>query len=89
MTTGNVQITIRANTPKEDEELLDYSRSPEFIEGQKLKDAFYPKPKCPDCGGEKFLPGPRGGLSMNIKCANPDCGSEFNICPTMRSVERI
>ena len=35
--------------------------------------------RCPDCGGEKFLAGPEGGLSQNIKCAN--CGSEFNYCP--------
>ncbi len=76
MATGNIQITIRANTPREDEE-------------QKLMDAFYPKPKCPDCGEGKFLPGPRGGLSMNIKCANPTCGSEFNVCPMLRFVERI
>lgn len=36
---------------------------------------------CPDCGGTSFLSGPCGGCSENIKCANPECGSEFNICP--------
>jgi len=27
---------------------------------------------CPECGCKDFLVGPRGGLSVNIKCAN--CG---------------
>lgn len=67
---------------------LSLKLSPE-VEEQKFKDAFYPKPKCPDCGGEKFLKGPGAGLSMNIKCANPACGSKFNVCPVMRSIERI
>jgi len=33
---------------------------------------------CPDCGGDKFLKGPEGGNCINFKCANPECGSEFN-----------
>jgi hypothetical protein len=37
--------------------------------------------KCPDCGGEGFLKGPEGGMSSNIMCANPECGSRFNVCP--------
>lgn len=24
---------------------------------------------CPDCGAEKFLEGPQGGLAQNIECA--------------------
>lgn len=32
---------------------------------------------CPDCGSGDFYEGPRGGLSVNIKCAG--CGSEFNV----------
>jgi len=35
--------------------------------------------QCPDCGGEKFLKGPEGGLSENIMCTA--CKSKFNICP--------
>ena len=35
---------------------------------------------CPDCGGKNFLKGPCGGLAVNVKCANPKCGSKFNIC---------
>jgi hypothetical protein len=32
--------------------------------------------KCPDCKIGKFLIGPSGGMSTNIKCDN--CGSEIN-----------
>lgn len=35
--------------------------------------------RCPDCGGEEFIDGPRGGLSRNMKCATAWCGSEYNI----------
>lgn len=44
--------------------------------------------KCPDCGGSGFLAGPCGGLSQNIKCANPQCGSRFNVMGPF-GVERI
>ncbi len=37
--------------------------------------------RCPDCGREKFLEGPHGGLSVNIKCAG--CGAKFNIVPRL------
>lgn len=33
---------------------------------------------CPDCGGTEFIDGPRGGMSMNIQCARPSCGSWYN-----------
>ncbi len=36
---------------------------------------------CPDCAGAEFNMGPQGGMSQNIKCANPDCGSEFCVAP--------
>ncbi|MDR3457996.1 MAG: hypothetical protein P4N60_11160 [Verrucomicrobiae bacterium] len=35
--------------------------------------------KCPDCGSEHFLEGPRGGMNVNIQCAR--CKAEFNIVP--------
>ena len=35
--------------------------------------------RCPDCSCGDFLQGPEGGLCTNIKCANPDCGSLFNV----------
>lgn len=31
--------------------------------------------QCPDCKGKLFNRGPRGGMSMNIRCAQ--CGSKF------------
>lgn len=33
---------------------------------------------CPDCGGEEFLSGPRGGMAQNFKCGGDKCGSRFN-----------
>jgi len=45
--------------------------------------------KCPDCHGD-LMEGPRGGVSVNVKCSNPLCGHEFNVPPKgMFSVERI
>lgn len=44
------------------------------------------KDKCPDCKVKgKILVGPRGGMSVNVRCCN--CGSRFNITPF--GVERI
>lgn len=43
--------------------------------------------RCPDCGGDDLLAGPRGGLARNFKCASPACGSRFN--DLMVGVERI
>ena len=46
--------------------------------------------KCPNCGSDKgFFEGPRGGISMNIKCANPPCGAKFNVTPALEIAERI
>ena len=36
--------------------------------------------ECPDCQEFGFLKGPEAGLSTNIMCANPQCGSRFNTC---------
>jgi transposase-like protein len=33
---------------------------------------------CPFCKSKSFLEGPHGGLSINFKCANPECGAVFN-----------
>jgi len=33
--------------------------------------------RCPDCGWNHFIPGPRGGMSENLECAR--CGSRFNV----------
>jgi hypothetical protein len=43
--------------------------------------ALYNSHMCPDCDCDKFTMGPQGGMCQNIKCANPDCGSEFNVAP--------
>jgi len=59
---------------------------------EELNKIFYKsnpgKYTCPDCKGTSFLKGPEGGLSINIKCANLDCGSKFNVCPPW-FIERI
>lgn len=44
---------------------------------------------CPDCGCQDFQAGPRGGLAMNIRCANPLCAHYFNIGPGGIFGERI
>lgn len=35
-------------------------------------------PVCVYCGGTDFYEGPRGGASVNILCANPECRHWFN-----------
>jgi len=42
------------------------------------------KLKCPKCGSEKFLAGPRGGAARNIKCAK--CGYWMNVTPILRLI---
>lgn len=44
---------------------------------------------CPDCGHEGFYEGPHGGLSVNIQCANANCGHKFNVTPMVGTAERI
>ena len=44
---------------------------------------------CPDCGCSDFNEGPSAGLSVNIRCANEECHSEFNIMPMGGWAERI
>lgn len=34
--------------------------------------------KCQDCGGESFLEGPSGGLSVNFACADDSCNARYN-----------
>lgn len=45
--------------------------------------------RCPDCGNYGFHDGPRGGLSQNIFCCNPQCRSGFNVGPLLIMVQRI
>ena len=44
---------------------------------------------CPDCGCRDFDQGPEAGLSVNIRCSNQTCHSEYNIAPMMGWAERI
>jgi len=60
------------------------------LEGESLTDwevGMTNAGRCPDCGGDDLLAGPRGGSAQNFKCANPACGSRFN--DLMTGVERI
>ncbi len=34
--------------------------------------------KCPECGGEEFQLGPRGGAARNIRCR---CGHRLSVTP--------
>jgi hypothetical protein len=34
---------------------------------------------CPDCGGEDFYEGPRGGMNVNLFCSNSKCRHGFNV----------
>ena len=43
-------------------------------------DDFRENPRCPKCGGDEFMIGPRGGLAFMIKCR---CGQEFTVYPGM------
>lgn len=43
-----------------------------------LEEKIY-KGFCPDCLSEGLLAGPEGGGSQNVMCANPQCGSKFNV----------
>lgn len=36
---------------------------------------------CPGCAGDRFYQGPRGGMSINVKCAG--CGAAFNYSPVV------
>jgi len=35
-------------------------------------------PVCTYCGGTEWYEGPSGGMSTNIRCANPECRHWFN-----------
>lgn len=54
-------------------------------EDEKINEYMREHNKCYDCGGEEFIPGPRGGMCVNLMCAN--CGARFNVSPF--SIERI
>lgn len=37
--------------------------------------------RCVDCGGIRFFEGPHAGMGVNWECANPHCGSRYNLGP--------
>ena len=47
------------------------------MDDDKLKDLFLKYNACPDCGSEKFMEGPSGGMATNVKCSG--CGHWFNL----------
>jgi len=52
------------------------------VEEDALRMSLFTNGKCPDCHGKDgFFHGPEGGMCENIMCANPECGSRFNIVP--------
>lgn len=53
---------------------------PKHLDPVLFKTLFVGK-KCPDCGSTDFFMGPQGGLAQNVMCANPNCGSRFNLAP--------
>lgn len=42
---------------------------------------------CPSCGSLWFYEGPHGGLSINVKCANAECGKKYNFCGPFPMIE--
>lgn len=49
-------------------------RDPTTDEAAELKTGH-----CCFCHGDRFLEGPEGGMSVNVKCANEACGAKFNL----------
>jgi len=47
------------------------------MDDEKVMELFLEHNGCPDCGSEKFMEGPAGGMSQNVKCAG--CGHWFNM----------
>lgn len=46
------------------------------INEYKIKELFETHMVCIDCGSDKMLEGPSGGMCQNVKCAK--CGHKFN-----------
>jgi hypothetical protein len=56
------------------------------MDEDKLMNLFMEYNACPDCGSTKFMEGPSGGMSTNVKCAG--CGHWFNMSLPV-CIERI
>jgi hypothetical protein len=44
-----------------------------------IERAALEKGHCVDCGHRGFVLGPRGGVAINIECANVECRSRYNV----------
>jgi len=59
-----------------------------IMESVSIQEIFYYHQLMPCCGKTRlYQEGPRGGESLNIKCAH--CGQTWNICPDARFIEHI
>lgn len=88
MFTVKVQAKLEVQTVRKDAKPTEERT---FKNCEKLtlyEQGFIEKNGCPDCGGDKLLIGPSGGLSQNIMCGNQACGSRFNVMGPF-GVERI
>lgn len=56
------------------------------MDKEKIRDLFKKYMVCVDCGHDKMIEGPCGGMCQNIKCAK--CGHKFNFCLPL-FIERI
>lgn len=86
--TVNVSAKLEVKTVRKD---IKPAQDRTFKEREKLTPfelGFIEKSSCPDCAGDKLLAGPTAGLAQNVMCANPACGSRFNILGFF-GVERI
>ncbi len=47
------------------------------MDDKKIIELFSKYEACPDCGSDKFMEGPSGGMSTNVKCSG--CGHWYNL----------
>jgi hypothetical protein len=66
------EITIKNKKQRDDQEMQSKKLT------GKESECIWNDSKCPDCHGD-LLAGPRGGLSVNVKCKT--CGNAFNVPP--------
>ncbi|MCS4089199.1 hypothetical protein FHT76_000788 [Rhizobium sp. BK176] len=50
-----------------------------IVDDESITAWFQAHNSCPDCGGARFVDGPKGGMSRNIRCENAACGSQYNV----------
>ena len=60
--------------------------TPEEYRENRLVREFYGHKRMPCCGSKQYQEGPRGGMSMNIRCA---CGKRYDVCQPAGTIEEI